>query len=241
MGKLITPIHSMHEMDSFIMNLNPAQTILFFDIDNTLFRTKSDIGSVEWVKWQELLVSTNTSIRHEHCVADSLDDLYKYYQKWLTTSNCETELLESYVADLINKYISMEFKIVLMTAREKVTSDVTFEQLSRHYDIKNFYSQNISFENDKNLYKSGVYFAAGVNKGECIKFLLDLVKSDYVPVNIVFIDDSLRECHAVEEKFMDSQINANIFHYMHGKKFQIIFEELNKDMLHQKWIAFNEN
>ncbi|XWV26104.1 hypothetical protein QJ857_gp0976 [Tupanvirus soda lake] len=237
----ITTISEMCEMDQYIIDLDPEKTILFFDIDNTLLRTKSDIGSVEWVRWQENLIKTFGG-KHEHSVSDSFNEMYRLYQKWLNTSNCETELLEEYVDKLIHKYIDMGFKVVLITARDKCTAETTFNQLSRHYDISKFFSGDLYFKNNKILYKNGVYFATGTKKGECIENLLQIIKLifDFDPENIVFIDDSTHECNNVASKFKEHGVKAKVFNYLHGLKYQEIFDMLDKHHLHQKWIHFNK-
>ncbi|XWV24857.1 hypothetical protein QJ856_gp0926 [Tupanvirus deep ocean] len=237
----ITTISEMNEMDHYIINLDPNKTILFFDIDNTLLRTKSDIGSVEWVRWQENLLKTYAG-NHEHSVSDSFTGMYQLYQKWLTSSNCETELLEEYVDELIHKYIDMGFKVVLITARDKCTAETTFNQLSRHYDTNKFFSKDLYFKNDKILYQNGVYFATGIKKGDCIDKFLQIIKLifDFEPENIVFIDDSTNECNNVASKFKNHNINAIVFNYLHGMKYQISFDMLDKHHLHKKWIHFNQ-
>jgi hydroxymethylpyrimidine pyrophosphatase-like HAD family hydrolase len=237
--KLINTIYSMDEIDRHVIRLDPTKTILFFDIDNTLLRTKSDIGSVEWVKWQEKIFTEHKG-KHEFSVNKSLEDLYQSYQKWLITSNCETELLEEHVLDLVNKYIFLGFKVVLVTARNKNTANTTFKQLSNHYNINNFYSHSIYFENEWILYKNGICFASGINKGCCIDKLLQIFKLifDFEPENIVFTDDSLSECTTVMNKFLKNEQNILVFNYLFGQKFQIIFNGLDKNDLHQKWITF---
>jgi len=235
----IKMVKYMNKIDDDITMLPPNKTILFFDIDNTLIRTKTDIGSVEWIKWQEKLFNKYNG-QHEFCVTDTLDNLYKLYRLWLINSNCETELLEEYVPELINKYVSLGFKIVLVTARHKSTAKITIDQISRHFIIGQFYSSDIYFENEDILFQNGIYFAGGTNKGKCINKLLQVFKLvfDYKPENIVFIDDSLRECKTIISGVIDADTNIYVFNYLFGIRYQKQFDKLDKNLLHEEWSIY---
>ncbi len=238
----IKEIKTMIDLHERIAHLDPKTTILFFDIDNTLLRTTMDIGSVEWVKWQENMIHSGQT-DHPHCLASEFVDIYQKYETWLNKSNCETELLEDYVSDLLDTYIKDGYKIVLITARNKDTWKITLNQLARHYDQSKFYCNEFLLETPKNIYRSGVFFATGMNKGKCIDFLLHLYKLtfNYIPENIVFVDDSMNECIKVSDQFVNSPMNVQIYCYRHCDKFEKIFHQIDKNDLHQKWIDFHEN
>lgn len=247
----IISINKMSEINEQICKLDPTKTIIFFDIDNTLLRTVTDIGSDEWIKWQERLFCSDSDNLQKYRATKSLPELYTAYRHWLKTSNCDVELMEEYIADMVNLYIDIGYKICLITARDKDVLDITFKQLSKYYDIKKFFSQNIFFETGVITYKSGIYFSAGTNKGLCIKKLLTIYETvlNYIPENIVFIDDSHNACCATMNSFkLDDPNNSNIifnlliFHYLNATKFQEIFNQIDKDVLHQKWHDFiNKN
>lgn len=242
-NKIIT-IHNMNEIEDYVIKLDPSKTIIFYDIDNTLIRTKTDIGSVEWIKWQEKLFHEHGG-NHKHSICKSLYELYEKYRKWLSVAKCETELLETYVPDLINKYINLGIKISLITAREKKSAKITLDQLSRHYDINKFYATHLKYEDEKNLYENGVYYSSNVNKWNCIEILLNLFKDqeDYEPVNIIFIDDTLKVCNEVATKSIANTLNKNIFifNYLNCIEFQKIFNSIDGDILHQKWVQFENS
>lgn len=232
-------INLMIEIDDYVMKLNPEKTVLFFDIDNTLLRIKSDIGSTEWVKWQDNMLR-NCSDKCEYAASDTLHNFYMSIQKWLTIANYETEPAEEYITELIDKYISLGFKIILITARDKYAAGVTLQQLSQYYNINQFYSSDLYFQNDSALHQNGVYFASGMNKGDCMEKLLAMIKLvfDYEPENIIFIDDSMSECNSVAQKFNNHKINATVFNYLYCSKYQFIFDQLDKNDLHNQWIDF---
>lgn len=234
----VQTIETILSTDNIISTLDPISTILFYDIDNTLLRTKTDIGSDEWVRWQEKLLNDKNN---KHLVAKTKIHIYELYQKWLTISNCDVELLEPEMPTLINKYCDSGFKIVLITARHKSMADITFNQVSKYYDLNKFYGHDISFANDKHLYKHGIFFADGANKGSCIGELLNLFNErlQFSPNVIVFTDDSKQETTNVSNEL--NHLTKIIFHYVYCLKFQKIFDDLDKDYLHRKWTEFNVN
>ncbi len=235
----IIKIDYMSDIDTYVSNLNPQKTILFFDIDNTLLRTVSDIGSAEWIRWQEKLLYDHKG-NHKHSVATTFEQLYILYRHWLTTSACITELVEEYVADLINKYINNGFKVILVTARDETTANTTMQQLEQHYDTKKFYTPDLYFRNHKVLFNNGVLFGAGGRKGETITNLLSIIKTvfNYEPENIVFVDDSVAECISVANKFSCNKIKSFVFNYLNATKYREIFDNLNTQELHEKWQEF---
>lgn len=235
----IIKINYMSEIDDYVSELNPNETILFFDIDNTILRTISDIGSAEWIKWQEKLLCNHDG-KHEYSIANTYEELYILYRQWLLTSNCLTELVEEYVDTLINKYIDDGFKVVLVTARDEITINTTIEQISRHYNINKFFSHDLYFKNKKLLFCNGVLFGTGGRKGDAISNLLSIIKSvfDFEPKNIVFIDDSVSECLSVANKFACNKIKSFVFNYLNSQKYYQEFNKIEKHILHQKWLDF---
>lgn len=238
---VLNTVNLIHQIDDDVLKKDPANSIIFFDIDNTLFRTKTDIGSDEWVKWQEKLFDEHNG-NHPHLVVKTKNEIYEHYRKWLLVSDCDTELLEDVIIDLINKYIVMGYKIVLITAREKCLHNLTIKQLKKYYDTDLFYPKNLQFESEGKLFTSGIYFTGGMNKGKCIRYLLEVFKTIYKfnPNDIFFIDDSLKECHNVQKEFNGDAKNKNIiiFCYTHSIKYHTNFHELDKDFLTEKWLNF---
>lgn len=240
----IKTIYNFMDIDNHITNehLDPSTTMIFIDIDNTMLRTKTDIGSVEWVRWQENLID-ETNGYHKYCVAPTPLGMYKQYRKWLINSNCETETIDEVAVSLFDKYHKMGYKIILVTSRDQITANVTYQQLSRHYDINKLWTHDLYFKNEKVLFKNGVFFISGSMKGEFISYLLKIIKLtlDYEPQNIVFIDDTATECISVTQKFSSSNINTHVFNYIASQKYQEIFNNLDKDIIHNKWLKFSRS
>lgn len=245
----ITTITNINDINQKLDHFVPAETIIFFDIDNTLLRTTSDIGSVEWIKWQEKMIHEG-DVDNQYCVAKNTFELYQYYQTWLKNSNCKTDLIEDHLSEMIDKYAKLGFKIVLVTARNKGTWETTLDQLRKHYNFDNFYANNLLLDTPVNLYNKGVYFATGMDKGKCIKLLLQLYELtfNYVPSHIIFVDDSMDEClkvakqlgTAVTNQLCTSNINidTNVYCYRQCVKFENDFNKLDKGNLHKKWTDF---
>ena len=232
MASSIRTIKTIDDIDDDIMKSNPKETILFFDIDNTILRTKTDIFSDEWIKWQKE-IHEETNGEHIHCASNTLDGMFKLYHIWLNDNNYETEVLEWHTRAYIDRYISYGFKVILITARSKATSQVTFEHVASHYDVPNLY-QDISFEDDEVLFKHGILFTDGKNKGVYMNKLFE--KINYIPNNVFYIDDSLVECENVAKE--NKSTNMRIYHYTYSQKYKDLFDQMDKEFLHDKLLSY---
>jgi hypothetical protein len=219
-----TIINNIIQIDEEITKADPKYTILFFDIDNTLFRTITDIGSDEWMRWQDSLLQQYNG-NHKYLVINTRTALFEWYRNWMLTSNCLTELLEYETPKLLEKYSKMGFKIILITSRHKSLVDITIEQLKRHYDITHFYDN--------------IFFTGGDHKGSYIKKILQTMKN-ICTKKIFFVDDSYVEINNVLLEFYNSEIDVKVMHYVFAQKFKQIFDNIDKDQLHTKWLESNE-
>ena len=169
-------------------------TLLVFDIDNTLATKPTDFNSDHWV---DAMAQRNVS---EGC---SFSDAFYavlpiYYQvqmhTWLTPVEKETVTV---LKDLQAKGLT----IISLTARDLYIAYRTLEQLAQI---------DISFTNSSPqkivtpygaprpaLYLEGIIFCGGANKGEVLSHWLD--QTNYHPQKIIFVDDKLKNIHTVKQ------------------------------------------
>ena len=73
-AKTLEEVKSTIEALNKDMNVRPEETLIVFDIDNTLLKMKKDLGSDAWFNWQNRLWSA-PSPDSDSAVADNIDDL----------------------------------------------------------------------------------------------------------------------------------------------------------------------
>jgi hypothetical protein len=225
-------IKSFNEID--LTGLKPTKTVIFCDIDNTLTRLCSKICSDEWVKWQvSLHLNDPKSI---HTVGSNLYQFYDYYSKWMNHYKCRVKLIEDCTPDLYNEWTTAGYRIILITARNKRLTRLTIDQLSTLYDLSKLNQINC----DKINLINGICFTAGTNKGVTISKIINILpKID----NVVFIDDSERECNNVCNQFSQSKLNVKVYLYTacHPKvaKFMSMDKSNLTEIWNQTWYAIN--
>jgi FMN phosphatase YigB (HAD superfamily) len=237
--KTITSIKDIH---GDIRNADPKKTLLVFDIDNTLLRMKSFVGTDEWVAWQLDMLRTDPN--NKFIVARNEFHLYDMWEQWLTHGTYETEVLENHTKVLLEEYIETGYKIILLTARGKQLSKITIECLKEHFDIGNLFRSDLMFSNNRHLYTNGIYFTTGDDKGKCLGALLQFLEfqARFVPEKIFFIDDNERNVDHVECYFKENPISAKVYLYLYRfcQKFHDEFHTRDKDELHRRWMNFTE-
>lgn len=207
--------------------LHPERSILFFDIDNTLIKMKTDICSDEWIKWQVQLLREHGG-SHQHAAAEDERELFQMYQKWMLHNECETDVVEGSAPEIIHRCADIGFKIILVTARHKNIASVTRKQLSKHYNLDKLHDVAIE------CMENGIFFANGKNKALCIKEIIARAGPDSLDA-FLFIDDSISECHNIKNEFDTHEKRIIVCHYAYPQKFHREFHALDKDELHRKW------
>lgn len=241
---MIQPVSTFEAIDRHISTLKPSRTLLLFDIDNTLLRTLTDIGSTEWIRWQESLVDHDRT--HKFCVRPDRETLYLTYQKWMNKARPSTTVMDPHAPALLRRYSDEGFSLLLLTARGSNIADITHEQ------FRNLYGDNImsilqdSFvDHDPNslssahdcLLRNGIFFASGRDKGLCVLQILDYLKSKHGLDfdSLVFADDSDRECRTVAKAMKDNSISTMVFRYDADPRIQAAFDAIDKSVLFNKW------
>jgi hypothetical protein len=78
--ELPTCAKTMKEVEDILTelrnNVRPEETLIVFDIDNTLLKMKKDLGSDAWYNWQKVLWKASAP-DSDFAVADNIDDLLK--------------------------------------------------------------------------------------------------------------------------------------------------------------------
>jgi len=166
-----------------------GKSLLVLDIDNTIFKTPTDIGSDQWFDWQLSILGKNKDS------SDSFQNILKIYNN----IHKDIELLpcEEDIPSIIKKFKNNGFNIILLTARNNETFDNLRKNLIKYELWDCLYKEVLEYQfdnctinhNQKGCYKDGLIMAAGLNKASLLKQYLN--KQDIIYDNIIFVDDKL--------------------------------------------------
>ena len=224
-----------------ILEYDPKNTLVVFDIDNTLMRTTPIMYSSEWINYQEELMKKSSE--EPNRATNNRDLFYDKYYKWMKECKPGTDVVDKDNINTINTLYEKNYKMIMLTARGENIKNITKKQLEKHYDLKKISWNNYSFHNGVGLFTEGIYFATGKNKGTCLKDIIDELsnKIKFTPSSIVFVDDSDKECNNVSEFLKDESsksdkpIDYKILLYIPDSKFQNEFDKLDKSCIKDEW------
>lgn len=185
--------YSLREINSLaeiISHVEDNNTLVIFDIDNTLLHPATDLGSDQWFyhKVQELMLD---GIDHQKALQEMLP-IYFHINHHIHLVPTEADALE------IVKQIQQKTDFVMcLTARSLPLIRVTQEQLRKNnFSFKLFDLKHHEFHlTYPCCYSDGVLFCASNDKGIALFALLDHV--GFTPGKIIIIDDKEKNLHAL--------------------------------------------
>jgi Protein of unknown function (DUF2608) len=222
-----------HIIESATMAIIPhyiddQYTLVVFDVDNTLARPKTYLGSDEWFYYL-----VNEKIKSGYDYLSAIYSIlpicyYVQFSLWL-------QLTESIIPTLIEELTKHNIHTMALTARSPYIAERTHEQLN-HLNIIFWppYSADTDFilpMPHPCLYRYGTLFSGDNDKGEALIYLLDSI--DYHPTKIIFIDDKLKNIRSVEKAASDKNISFVGIHYTYCDELVHNFdpEQAHKELL----------
>lgn len=226
-----------------LLKLKKPGTWFALDIDNTLARTPTQLGSTPWFSWR-----IKKAKRDGESFEKALND-------W-TALQFKIDLVpvEQETATVVRALQETESPILGLTARGMRLSERTVVQLNQidiQFALNSVHPWEIFWPRNKLekrrehiLYEQGILFASGQSKGTALTNLLN--KIDKRPREIVFIDDSKREVKSVAKACDRLGIHFIGLHYTHLNPWRDAFNpdlaetQLNeynhiiKGIIHQK-------
>lgn len=175
-------------------------TLVIFDIDNTIMETKQTLGSNQWFEYRIGVYKSKGM--------NEFDALENALHEWMAAQHItEVKLVEPCISDFIKDLQEKNITIIGLTTRGLGLSTCTFHQLQRlSVDLsKTSPSQKeIHFINGKEgvLFRKGILFTAGTQKGKALDTLLSQI--GFHPKKILFINDKRKHLEAVEIVYEDS-------------------------------------
>jgi hypothetical protein len=188
---------SLVHIYEFLTDEKPENVIIACDIDNTLARTPGMLGSDQWFYGMFTFYAQEKGISFDEAIAQLVPD-YVAIQKKTPLSP-----VESITPFIIQDLQSHGYCVLGLTARSFTIIERTYEQLNE-IDINFTHTKNINFDPiDGSLghpyhYKYGTMFCGNNNKGHVLFALLSQLNKH--PHCVIFIDDKLKNIHAVEQE-----------------------------------------
>lgn len=215
------------ELKSF-KDLNLSQvdqkTLVVFDIDNTLVRQNSMIGTHQWGDYlAERAVRFGVE---EKTAKDSQHKAFADVQPFVNVVPVEIEILE-----MLEQLSKRGISNFALTARSSVLQSVTLRQLQvlKHNFSKSF-PMIKNTELLKNYLKDGVIFSGSTPKGELLKLIIE--NSEQKFTRIIFVDDKAYNLDSVEKSFAQSSIELKSYRYGAADIFIKNFEAVIADTIY---------
>lgn len=173
-------------------SISPSELLIAFDIDETL-----------------LVV--------EECL--SPEDS-KGFGGWLSmVFKCPAHLTEETVDDYVAEFQGLGFATLALTARgDNILKPTERELLRNGLNFKDRpFGEEINFEEpftkkSSVVFKDGVTYSSGRNKGQVMQLLLSRLPGDFKQV--VFIDDNVKNIRAMSKAYeQEPKVHVRIYHY----------------------------
>ena len=172
--------------------------LVIFDIDNTLTKTKQDLGSDQWFFYQvEQFVQAGLSR------ADAVNTVLPLYN--ILQMHIPLKLIEAETPTLIIRLKQLGIHIIALTSRGFELINRTVEQLNNlgvNFADSSFFE---GFANAQYRGKDGIIFCHGHAKD--IGLLEAFKRSHYFPFLVIYVDDKENYLFCVGDMLYSNKIN----------------------------------
>jgi hypothetical protein len=182
------------QLATVLDHINTPNTIVIFDIDNTLAHSPQELGSDEWFSYlvnKKIAAGNNARI----ALHDALPILYD------VEFNIDLEPTEPEIPALFQELINAGVPVMALTNRNSFMADRTIEQLDAINIM--FFMPEITPEQfvlplaNPCCYNRGILFCGDNDKGKCLHHFFKI--TDHYPEKIIFVDDKINNLLSVEK------------------------------------------
>ncbi len=192
---VIIEADSIHDIRNHI----DPETLVIFDIDNTLMEPSQTLGSDQWFY--------HRIGEHKAKGMDQQSALEKSLSEWMSVQSItKVKVVEEGTVELIKRLQDEGYTVMGLTTRGLGLSTRTIFQLeSLHINLSvtaPTHEEVFFINNHGVLFRGGILFTAGTHKGLALAKFLHLIEK--APENIVFINDkwsNIREVEVICEKY----------------------------------------
>ncbi len=218
-GKQDVHIYKIESLDQIAAS-QPARTVYFFDIDDTLFDLPFMLGSKAWRKYIAS-ATKNDPTQNWHDIFSLFIARYHHHKT-----------VETHTSQFIQKLQNQGYDVLGLTARERQvwydtpTNDIDSLTTSQLESVGISFQdpQTYAFLSSSPEYFKGTFFADTEPKGE---YLLKLFKgAPELPEKVIFIDDKLSQVESVASALNQLGINYECYWYVATDKKASQFDPL---------------
>jgi phosphoglycolate phosphatase-like HAD superfamily hydrolase len=207
-------------------------TLLVFDIDNTIFEPTQTLGTDQWFYHQ-----IDQYVDKGYPAQEALEIALA---EWMAIQNVtKVQLVEPAVAKLIAKYQKKGWPLIGLTTRGLGLATRTVEQLQTlGVDLsKSSPIQQDHFIKNRGgvLFRGGILFTAGTNKGSAFFKLLS--KAGYDVKKVLFVNDKASHLRDVEKACKKRKVSFTGLRYgfLDNK-----VQNMRKDLARVQWDHFGK-
>lgn len=208
-------IHSIQQTHYVreILKYTRFNSLLLFDLDNTLIEAKTALGSDQW--FTKLYYEASCTIDNRALAFEMTIAIYHAIQDFI-----KAQQVEQVSIDLIKAFQDIGLPVIAITARDINMEETTLRQLQdNHLDFTkggSFYTFKHVLgtpENSLNtaFFSNGILYCDGKNKGKCLDAFLN--NNAIHPRHIIMIDDKLKHLEHVGEIAGTKNIDFHGFRY----------------------------
>lgn len=200
-------IVEIQEMKEILPQID-QDTLVVFDLDNTIMEPKQALGSEQWFS---SLIQKNMSsgMSYDEAVSDALPTYLHVHML------SQMQAVEPQTPELIKNLQDRKIRVIGLTARSLPLVKRTHEQLqSIGVDMAKTSPMQASAEFRIDYpahFKDGVCFSGNNNKGKALAKLLSVMRLS--PKKIVFVDDKRSHVEHVSQVFENTSISLIGFRY----------------------------
>jgi len=160
-----------------------AQTLVIFDVDNTLIEPTQQIGGTAWF--------THMLKKFEARGIQEADAIPQIYVLWKEVQQVvQVKTVEKQTVSVVTKLHEKKIKTMGLTARGFALGQRTYEQLSSlgiSLDAHTIHSDDVKLDETAGFVKGTLFLDPDGDKGERLLQFFDAIA--YTPEKILFIDD----------------------------------------------------
>ncbi|NGX35111.1 MAG: hypothetical protein K1060chlam1_01481 [Candidatus Anoxychlamydiales bacterium] len=204
-SSLFSQILEIKNIKEIKKHLNKYELIIF-DLDNTVMEPIQQFGSDQWFYHQIKRYEMN-GLDKSVALEETLKDWYEIQAITIV------KLVEKDIKNILENLQKKKALVMGLTTRDHNFSLAAIKQLdSLKIDLSETApkKENLYFENGA-LYKKGILFAKGMDKGKVLDQFLK--KINFTPKSVVFIDDKLKHLNEVDKFCENLKIKFLGFRY----------------------------
>lgn len=187
----IFEVNSIYKLRDFI---DESDSLIIFDIDNTLMETEQTLGSDQWFYFR-----MNQLLEEGFAQKEALN---RALREWISIQNISNvKVVEEGTSEFVEELQKQNYNIIGLTTRGLEMSFTTIVQLqSLNINLKHSapFKEDLFFKNGNRgiFYHEGILFTMASSKGEALYKFLTLIEK--IPSKIIFINDKKQHLEDVE-------------------------------------------